>query len=196
MLRHTIRNPFVLLLLAPLLAACASGFQAEVTRFHAMIPPVGESVTIEPAPGIEVGPEFTSYANLVGDRLAAEGFRPAAGGPADIVATLGYAARPTNAVEDEGPQVGIGMGSAGRHTAVGLGTSFSLSGGPKQVFVYQLQLIMSAAETGERLFEGRAVARGTDTSISSVMPNLITALFTDFPGQSGETRRIKVQPEQ
>jgi len=196
MLYQMLRSSVLLILLGPVLAACATGFEADVTRFHSLNQPNGETVTIQPAPGIEMGPEFTSYANLVGDRLAAEGYRPAASGPADIVATLGYAVRPTGAVEDEGPQVGIGMGTAGRHTAFGVGTGFSLSGGPKQVYMYDLSLVLSAADTGDHIFEGRAVARGTDTTLSPVMPELVAALFTDFPGVSGETRHVKLKPAQ
>ena len=195
MLCQKIRHYALLILVGPLLAACATGFRADVTRFHVLTPAAGESVTIEPAEGIEMGPEFTSYANMVGDRLAAEGYRPAAGEAANIIATLAYAIRETGAAEDKGPQVGVGMGQQSGNVGIGLGTSFSLGGGPKPVFLYEVVVILTAADSGERLFEGRATSRGTEATLGAVMPELVTALFVDFPGVSGESRQVRLKPD-
>ena len=49
--------------------------------------------------------------------------------------------------------------------------------------------------TGERLFEGKAEAASTSNRLPYLVPNLIQALFTDFPGRSGETVRISIAPE-
>jgi hypothetical protein len=42
------------------------------------------------------------------------------------------------------------------------------------------------------LFEGRAVAEGQRREIAPVMPYLVRALFTGFPGSSGTTVRVDV----
>ncbi len=51
------------------------------------------------------------------------------------------------------------------------------------------------AGTGERLFEGNAQAVSSSNRLQYLVPNLVEALFTDFPGNSGETVRISVRPE-
>jgi hypothetical protein len=51
------------------------------------------------------------------------------------------------------------------------------------------------AGTGERLFEGEAEAVSTSNRLQYLVPNLIEAMFTDFPGNSGETMRISIAPE-
>ena len=49
--------------------------------------------------------------------------------------------------------------------------------------------------TGQRLFEGKAEAASTSNRLQYLVPNLVQALFTDFPGRSGETVRISIAPE-
>ena len=49
--------------------------------------------------------------------------------------------------------------------------------------------------TGHRLFEGKAEAVSTSNKLSYLVPNLIEAMFTGFPGDSGKTVRITVAPE-
>ena len=62
------------------LGACASpGFEAEVTRFHTLPAPAGETLLIEPLDNLEAGIEFGAYANLIGERLGALGYIPAKG---------------------------------------------------------------------------------------------------------------------
>lgn len=48
---------------------------------------------------------------------------------------------------------------------------------------------------GERLFEGSAEAVSTSNRLQYLVPNLVEAMFTDFPGNSGETVRISIAPE-
>jgi hypothetical protein len=42
------------------------------------------------------------------------------------------------------------------------------------------------------LFEGRAQARSQTDEAGILVPNLIEAMFTGFPGRNGETVRITV----
>jgi hypothetical protein len=47
----------------------------------------------------------------------------------------------------------------------------------------------------QRLFEGRAQAVSSSNSLQHLVPNLVEAMFTGFPGNSGETVRISIAPE-
>lgn len=44
------------------------------------------------------------------------------------------------------------------------------------------------------LFEGHAKARSSSDNLGALVPNLVEAMFTGFPGRSGETVRITVPP--
>ncbi|MCH8173339.1 MAG: hypothetical protein IIA70_08555 [Proteobacteria bacterium] len=80
----------ILGLLVLLLGACGStGFRAEVSRFHQLPAPSGEAAEIVPGKDIVEGIEFNAYANLVGARLDALGYRATAGEPPDLIVTLG-----------------------------------------------------------------------------------------------------------
>jgi hypothetical protein len=47
---------------------------------------------------------------------------------------------------------------------------------------------------GQHVFEGKAKARSLDDSLTVLVPKLIEAMFTNFPGQSGEEVKITVAP--
>ena len=57
-----------------------------------------------------------------------------------------------------------------------------------------LDMTISRTADGQRLFEGKAKARSRDDSLPYLVPNLVEALFTGFPGRSGEEVRISVPP--
>lgn len=64
--------------------------------------------------------------------------------------------------------------------------------------VYESELTMEIDRQGtrERVFEGTARARSTDRDLTTLVPNLIEAMFTGFPNNTGKTVRITVaQPE-
>ena len=56
----------------------------------------------------------------------------------------------------------------------------------------QLEMDIRDRATNQSLFEGRAQARSTTDELGTLVPNLIEAMFTGFPGRSGETVRISV----
>jgi hypothetical protein len=61
------------------------------------------------------------------------------------------------------------------------------------VYTSGLDLTISGAG-GQRVFEGKAKAMSTNDNLSQLVPNLIEAMFTGFPGNSGETVKITVAP--
>ena len=84
----------------------------------------------------------------------------------------------------------------------GWGDPFSYGGfgGPyQQVRVYTvyqsfLDLDIRRKADNASLFEGHAKARSADDNMGVLVPNLIEAMFTGFPGHSGETVKITVPP--
>lgn len=54
----------------------------------------------------------------------------------------------------------------------------------------QLELHIRDRATNQPLFDGRAQARSTSDDLGRLVPSLIEAMFTGFPGRNGETVRI------
>ena len=57
-----------------------------------------------------------------------------------------------------------------------------------------LDMTINRAGTGQRLFEGKARARSRTDSLPQLVPNLVEAMFTNFPGRSGEEVKITIPP--
>ena len=63
------------------------------------------------------------------------------------------------------------------------------------VYTSEVDLTIERKADGQRLFEGKAEAASRSNRLGYLVPNLIEAMFTDFPGNSGETLRISIAPE-
>ena len=64
-----------------------------------------------------------------------------------------------------------------------------------QFYTSEVDLKIDRSLTNERVFEGNAKAVSSSNNLQHVVPKLVEAMFTDFPGNSGETIRITVRPE-
>ncbi len=64
----------------------------------------------------------------------------------------------------------------------------------REYTVYQSKLEMDIVRRADSqpLFEGEAQARSQTDELGVLVPNLIEAMFTNFPGRNGETVRITV----
>lgn len=56
----------------------------------------------------------------------------------------------------------------------------------------ELDLHIRAAGSGQPLFDGRAQARSQSDRLDVVVPSLVEAMFSGFPGRSGETVKITI----
>ena len=56
----------------------------------------------------------------------------------------------------------------------------------------EVDLHIRAAGSNQPLFDGRAQARSATNRLDVLVPNLVEALFTGFPGQNGETVKITI----
>ena len=213
----------LLVLAAPVallaLGACAAGLPTEVSRFQAMPAPQGQSFVVVPGDGAKGGLEFAQYAGLVSRHLTRLGYTEAPSREAaSFVVELDYGVddgeqRTVVRPDPFGPGYGFGyrrpyfsrFGYFGRYRSpfyygwddpywYGRGYGYGYDR-VETYTVYNSDLEMNIrSRDGEPLFEGRAEARSTSDDLTDLVPNLIEAMFTDFPGRSGETVRITVPP--
>lgn len=203
------------------LAACASPFRADVSRFQSQLPaPAGQTFTVvADDPALAGGIEFRTYAQHVADNLARLGFTPT-NDPANaqLLVHFGYGidtgrerVRTTGFRRDPFFDSWISYrpvvyrtprGSRVAYVPYrpwGWGWNDSFFSGPDvtsyTIFTSRIDLRIDDRATGQRLFEGRAEAASTSNRLQYLVPNLVEAMFTGFPGNSGETVRISVAPE-
>ena len=186
------------------LAGCATAPTAEVTRFHLGGPIPSDTVRIvastDPvAPGTMVPLEFRSYAGTVARDLAAHGFRPVEAGPSAYLAILVVQQTTRAGIPQSAPfRIGIGGGGGSGNVAFGGGFSIPV-GTPRNndVRVNMLGLRIRRVSDSSAVWEGRAVqeipASARGASLSAAVPALSSALFSEFPGESGRTVIVKLR---
>lgn len=218
-------QPIAMLFALPALAlaglsGCATGFKADVARFQQLPPAQGQSFTIAPDDVRLAGSlEFAHYAELVAQRLAAQGYSRAADpASAQLVVRLAYhvdqgreQVRTTGFGRDPffdpfyydrywgPPRYWGGWGGWHSRYAFGFHDPFLWGGAPQveryTVYTSELTMRIDRAGSPERLFEGTARARSLSNKLTYLVPNLVDAMFTGFPGNSGEEIRVTVAPE-
>ena len=195
------------------LGACATPFRADVARFQTMPAPQGQTFFVEAAdPRNRGGLEFSQYAGLVSQRLATQGYQPASSrSGANLIVTLDYGV--DNGREKIvtrpgfGPSFGYGrfgrpFGPWGYRSAFSYGWNdpfwYDPWGYPEidsyTYYTSHLEMTISRAGDNQRLFEGKARARSRTDSLPQLVPNLVEAMFTNFPGRSGEEVKITIPP--
>ena len=205
-------------------AGCAPTFEARVARFSALPAPAQQTFTIESRdPQKSGGLEFATYSNLVRQRLTGVGYAEASSpSDASLTVLLDYnVGPPREHVETRYTGFGgIGYGGLGYGGwgyggrgfgrwgyggfgwdpywgGFGYGSSF---GFPEvySVTQYNAQLAMKIVRTSDKasVFEGRAETVSDTNNLTKLVPNLVTAIFTNFPGNSGETVSVRFDPSQ
>jgi hypothetical protein len=208
------------------LGACATPFRADVARFQALPVPAGQTFVVQAQdPQNQGGLEFAQYASMVAQRLTAQGYRPVEN-PRDaaLLVTIGYGVDQGHEKIVSRPGFGgyggLGYGGFGGLGYGGFGRPFGyggfggyrssflwgwndpfLYGGGTQIDSYTyftsfLEMRISRTADGQRLFEGKARARSRQDSLPQLVPNLVEAMFTGFPGNSGEDVKITIPPPQ
>ncbi|WP_430386578.1 DUF4136 domain-containing protein [Blastomonas fulva] len=204
--------------LALALSACATPFKADVARFQALPAPQGQSFIVTASdPRLQGGLEFGQYAGLVTQQMTQLGYVPANDpARADMVVSFAYGVDNgrEKVVSDGfgggfgggwggfGPGFGPWGGGFGRR-AFGFGFYDPFIFGPGwnndvrsyTVYTSALDLKIDRAADNSRLFEGKAEAQSRSKNLQYLVPNLVDAIFTDFPGRSGETVQISIAPE-
>ena len=202
------------------LSACATGLNTQVSRFQPAQIAAGQSFYVVPASGIPDN-RFHRYASIVSQQLAAQGFRPA-GAPqlADMLVKVNYGVDEGETEYVAEPDLssryrygGFGWRSPfydpfwgrpyysrwggypfyyGWNDPFGYGSPYSTR--VREYTVYESHLDMDIVRRADNapLFEGHAKARSQSDELDKLVPSLVTAMFTGFPGRNGETVKITV----
>ena len=192
------------------LSACSTPFKADVSRFAVPLPaPQGQTFAVVPEdPKLAGGLEFATYANSVAAEMQELGYvRAATPESADLLVRFDYRVDGgRERVRTDFNGVGAaGFGPWGRWGGWGgggwgLGFNDPFFGGPDvrsyTIYTSGIDLKIDRAADGQRLFEGKAEAVSRSNRLPRLVPNLVDALFTDFPGNSGETVRITIRDDE
>jgi hypothetical protein len=187
--------------------------------------PQGQTFTVvADDPALAGGLEFSQYASVVADRMASLGYRPVnSTAEADLLVRFDYGVdKGRERVRQTGfrdpfydPWFGygrygysrfgysrgywgpaFGRGYYGRPWSYGFYDPFFDNGlDSYTVYTSGIEMKIDNRASGQRLFEGKAEAVSTSNRLQYLVPNLVEAMFTDFPGRSGETKRISIAPE-
>lgn len=187
-----------------LVSACTPTLNSDVARFHQLAAPQGESFRIVPANEKHVGSlEFATYANLVSGQLTALGYQQAADpASAQLEVKLGFG------VSDGREKLDVRPARLGSRFWYGHPYGFYNHYHPfwgydpfwdmpevrsYTVFTRTLGMQITRTSDDTALFEGRAQSVGTDNRLPELMPYLVQAMFTNFPGESGKTERVSIE---
>ncbi len=198
------RYPFYLIVIfSLLLSGCQMYMQSDVTVFHELpVDVYGKTYAFQPASEQETSLEYKTYAEQVRQQMFRWGFveKPASVAEWMVVFTAGvddgktimqsspeYAQQCTPVYNKKRDQVE----SYCSQTYVGSRTRSSV------LYRHTLKLSMHkrAVDTqakASNVYEGTVVADESSSHLSEVMPYLVKALFTNFPGASGQTRHVRV----
>jgi len=200
--------------------ACSTPFRADVSRFTVPLPaPQGQSFYVVPEdPKNAGGLEFGTYADTVALELTQLGYtRASSPDTADLLVRLDYRVDGGRervrtdfnggfgAFGPWGPWGGWGGwgggfgGWGGGFGGWGWGFNDPFFGGPNvrsyTIYTSGVDLKIDRRVDGQRLFEGKAEAVSRSNRLPRLVPNLVDALFTGFPGNSGETVRITIRDD-
>jgi len=202
-----------------LLGACTTYFRSDVTRFHQLTQPEGESfIIVAKNPERQGSLELKNYSKVVSGYLQQEGYTPASGDQADLIVGIDFGI--SGPIErNRGTDYpfrfyGSFFYYGGRHwyphpwydpyfgpylyhPAYNWRYSTYLYDPYDRTYlVYERVFEMVIKEKdGDVVFEGRAVSIGRGKDLPSVIPYLIEALFVDFPGEDGSTIKVKTEPK-
>src|SRR5258708_9148476 len=199
---------------AVLLSACAEQINTTVSRYQAMPVPQGHTFYVEAGGGManNGGLEFQRYAGLVAQQLQAHGYAPASSAQgANMIVQFGYGVDhgQTRYVEDPFSYDRFGWGGFGSWAGfsrprfgwgwgggyyMGWNDPFWYGSGIDSYVEYHSQIDLHIRQVGTSapLFDGRAQARSATNRLDVVIPSLVDAMFTGFPGRSGETVKITI----
>jgi hypothetical protein len=198
------------------LSGCETGFPAQVSRFQAMPAPAGQTFFVVPMDTRLNGSlEFQRYGAYVAQALQAQGYAPATTpAAASLIVNVGYNVDRGTTEYQSDPfgrgGYGFGMGYGGMfarpyyYPRFGYRSAFyygwddpfysPFDTGITSYRVYRSKLDVDIRRHADNqsVFEGHAKARSENDDLSRIVPNLVEAMFTGFPGRNGETVMITV----
>ncbi len=197
----------IIVLVCLTLAACASTFRSDVARFHRLneVPQTATFVVVPAGDSKQASSlEFEQHAGLVHRELTNFGYRPAsAGATAELTVEVDYGVSHGEQVVRSRPTVFYGFYGRSSPFYTGYWYRGSLYGhypfGYRDTYTETMytrtrkMVIVRSGDAGrEVLFEGEVVSVGRDRHLLEIMPYLVQAMFTSFPGESGVTKEVVI----
>lgn len=195
------------------LSGCATGLNTRVSRFQQLSAPNGQTFVVQSKdPHLDGSLEFQHYADIVAAHMVQQGYTRASDpSHADLVVDMHYSVdngreKVVSDPDPWGPGWGGWGGPWGRgywgYRGWGWGWNDPFLFGPRYgdvhsytVYTSELDLDIDRTADGRQVFDGHAQAHSSTDALTKLVPDLIEAMFTGFPGNSGETVKITVQPE-
>lgn len=193
-----------ILMAAFVLSACASTFTSNVTSFHSDIPPAGARITLSPLDeNRKDSLEFKQYAADIAVAAQRSGLVGTDSENADY--TVSFDVAVNDGREKIRSTVGGGFGGFGGgfggpfwHPGFGWGGYGGWGGGfgagnisSRTIYRAELHIEIRKAD-GTMVFEATAETDSRKRSLPELVPLLAAAIFEEFPGEHGRTRRIKL----
>ena len=198
----------------PIASGCAS-VRSNVTAFHHLpVDGTGKTFLMVPYESQQGSIEYQTYADRIAAKLHDYGLstHTSTNEAPDYVVFIDYGLHGSSTVSGSTPIYGqTGGGSSSTHGTISgaYGSSnfnaytysqptYGQVGSipyTRRIHDRHLSLIIINAKKSAKdniitAYEGRVLSSGSSEEISVVLPSMIEALFRDFPGQSGKTRRI------
>ncbi|MDB5803921.1 MAG: hypothetical protein JWN73_1243 [Betaproteobacteria bacterium] len=213
-MRALFRRPFrrscsaLLAIAALLLSGCAASVRSDISAINKLPADLqGKTFFVAPRKEQESSLEFSHYAELVGAELQAKGLRPAPAASADWLVFLRYAFDqqteliPTPAFGPTGSLIGGGSSVMVNGQMVFIPTYsnplYGFTGTtvmPATVNRRSLSLDVvernSTPEKPNKLYEATVFSEGFSGILLQVMPTMIKALFTQWPGPPVRTETL------
>ena len=171
---------------------------ASITRFHLGQPIARGEIRVEPSdPAAANSLEFAQLAAPVERELARLGWRIAqSNARSEQVAIVRVEQGARAASRGGGLSIGLGGGSFGRRSGVGVGVGTTVPvGGSGPIVVTELAVRIQRRSDATVAWEGRAQLEARAGSPlanpAAAADRLAFALFQDFPGESGRTIRVR-----
>lgn len=184
------------------LSACATApGPVEVTRFVApdRVAALGQgTIFVESTPGQDADSlALVPYKSAIAAQLQSLGYSETARGDATQIASVSVERYVLSAGGRRSPvSVGVGGRTGSYGSGVGLGVGINLGGGERDQVGTELAVTIRDAASGDALWEGRAEFRVDDNSplaqSEANAQTLAAALFSEFPGNNGETVEVEV----
>ncbi len=194
-----IQPVFALIMCALLLTACATPqVITKITTFHQLTIAPGATISVIP---VDVGQqrslEYAAYRPKLEQRLAGAGFTVRDGGDTEYTATLKYTINTGEAVTSVEGGTGYGKVGVDQSGNAVYGAVPTVSSTTYTIYTRTISLLIDRQNApggagAVRVYEGRAVSKGTCGSLLPVIEEILEAIFQEFPGENGSTRNAAV----
>ena len=189
-----------------LLASCTSFLRSDVVTFHEGPLPAGETIRVVATDQDKAASlEFRSYARLIAGELEKIGYTPIVdpSAPAMLVASIDYSVEngPLDLQLDRPTPLFVryhfyyGRFRDPFYFGIDNNWNRQVISTPSYIRNFTLNIERND-EPGSRLFEGRVRSVGRQAQLTQIMPYLVTAMFTNFPGESGVTKMVTIEMDE